>query len=68
MKKATCFLVSTIFLLLGIIIGFIIAPIKKGVYCGNNNGNTYSTKKPFEIQETPDGRVKYVYNPKAKND
>lgn len=24
----------------GIIIGFVFSPIKKGVYCGNNNGNT----------------------------
>lgn len=23
----------------GIIIGFYISPIKKGIYCGNNNGN-----------------------------
>lgn len=28
--------------LLGIVIGFLIALIKKGISCGNNNGNTYS--------------------------
>ncbi|MDF2886437.1 MAG: hypothetical protein K0R23_822 [Lacrimispora sp.] len=31
-------------LLLGIIIGFVFAPIKKGVYCGNHNGNTQLSK------------------------
>ena len=28
--------------LLGVVIGFLIAPIKKGISCGNNNGNTYN--------------------------
>lgn len=23
----------------GMVAGFLIAPIKKGIYCGNNNGN-----------------------------
>ncbi|HCD44497.1 MAG TPA: hypothetical protein DEQ64_12330, partial [Lachnoclostridium sp.] len=27
-------------LLLGCVLGFLLAPIKKGVYCGNHNGNT----------------------------
>lgn len=26
----------------GIIQGFFLAPIKKGISCGNNNGNTYN--------------------------
>ena len=25
----------------GAVAGFLIAPIKKGIYCGNNNGNNY---------------------------
>ena len=25
----------------GAVAGFLIAPIKKGIYCGNNSGNTY---------------------------
>lgn len=25
----------------GVVAGFLIAPIKKGIYCGNNNGNNY---------------------------
>lgn len=27
--------------LLGCLLGFLFAPIKKGVYCGNHNGNTW---------------------------
>ncbi|GLC83000.1 hypothetical protein [Lacrimispora brassicae] len=26
--------------LLGCVLGFLFAPIKKGIYCGNHNGNT----------------------------
>lgn len=29
-------------LLGGIVAGFLFAPIKKGIYCGNNNGNSVS--------------------------
>ena len=32
---------SLCFFYLGIIKGFLLAPIKKGVSCGNNNGNNY---------------------------
>lgn len=38
MKKRTGFMLALNFLLLGIIIGFLIGPIKKGI--GNNNGNS----------------------------
>jgi hypothetical protein len=38
MKKRTGFMLSLIFLLLGIIIGFLISPVKQGM--GNNNGNS----------------------------
>ena len=31
---AACFFAGTV-------VGFLIAPIKKGIYCGNNNGNNY---------------------------
>ncbi|MGF0031407.1 hypothetical protein ACQRBN_00290 [Bariatricus sp. SGI.154] len=27
--------------LLGVVYGFLIAPIKAGISCGNNNGNSY---------------------------
>lgn len=33
-------LLITTILLTGVIIGFLTAPIKKGIYCGNHNGNT----------------------------
>lgn len=38
MKKRTGFMLSIVFLLLGIIIGFLVGPIKQGF--GNNNGNS----------------------------
>jgi len=41
-KNFVCVL-SAMFLFLGIIIGFLLAPAKKGVYCGNHNGNHYIT-------------------------
>lgn len=71
MRRATGFLLSIIFLLFGVILGFLIAPIKKGIYCGNNNGSgnsnannpTYSKGKPYEMKKTIDGKVRYVYNP-----
>ncbi len=40
MKKSTAALLSFCCFLLGIIVGFLISPIKDGVHCGNNNGNT----------------------------
>jgi hypothetical protein len=36
MKKGSVFAVTSIFFLLGIIIGFLFSPIKNGVYAGNN--------------------------------
>lgn len=71
MKKLTGCLLSIIFLLFGIILGFFVAPIKKGIYCGNNSGNnnsntnnpTYSSEKPYQIKKVADGRASYVYNP-----
>lgn len=30
-------------ILLGMVKGFFLAPIKKGISCGNNNGNTYNS-------------------------
>ena len=39
MKKSTAILISTICFLSGIIIGFLFAPIKKGISIGNNSGN-----------------------------
>lgn len=43
MEKSLRFWIGATFLFLGIIIGFLIAPIKNGIYCGNYSGNTYLT-------------------------
>lgn len=32
-------LVIGVCLLAGMVLGFMMAPIKKGIYCGNHNGN-----------------------------
>lgn len=41
MEKTVKILFAIIFLLLGVIIGFLWSPVKRGVYCGNHNGNSY---------------------------
>lgn len=44
MQKEWCitdkYLILTTTFLTGLILGFLFSPIKKGIYCGNNNGNT----------------------------
>lgn len=32
----------------GVVAGFLIAPIKKGIYCGNNNGHCVGSKEELE--------------------
>lgn len=47
----SCFekkLMVTAAMMFGIIVGFMFAPIKKGIYCGNNNGHTHMRKKDME--------------------
>lgn len=39
------YMAGTILFLIGILVGFFFAPIKKGIYCGNNNGNAYCYEK-----------------------
>lgn len=39
MKKLTAFLLGSTLFFAGITIGFILSPIKKGIYVGNNSGN-----------------------------
>jgi hypothetical protein len=41
MKKSTAILLSTMVFFLGIVLGFLVAPIKNGISIGNNNGNKY---------------------------
>lgn len=38
-------LIISTFFLLGVVIGFGFSPIKKGIYCGNNNGDMKYLKK-----------------------
>lgn len=41
MKKREVFLLSIAMMFFGAFIGFLCSPIKHGVRCGNNSGNTY---------------------------
>lgn len=38
------YMAGIICLLLGILVGFLFSPIKNGISCGNNNGNTSIVK------------------------
>lgn len=38
----------------GAVAGFLIAPIKKGIYCGNNSGNNYLGKEEEVDKKTDD--------------
>ncbi len=48
MKNNEKILLGTACFLGGVVAGFLIAPIKKGVYCGNNNGNCVGAKEDLE--------------------
>ena len=37
MRKSEKFLWASVFLCIGMVIGFLIAPIKAGIVCGNDN-------------------------------
>ena len=39
MNKSTVIWMSIAMFFMGIVIGFVLAPIKNGVYCGNHNTN-----------------------------
>lgn len=41
MKKSTLLLLSSTMFLLGTVTGFLLAPVKKGLSIGSNNGNSY---------------------------
>ena len=43
MNKSTGILLALTCFFGGIILGFLISPIKKGIYCGNNNANCGSS-------------------------
>ncbi len=63
MRKSTAILMSMVLFFFGIIIGFLISPIKKGIYCGNNNGNNNSD---VDIGENDNKKNHYDFNPKEK--
>ena len=44
-------LLAVCLFLLGVVIGFLIAPIKKGISCGNNNGNTFTAEDDWSFDE-----------------
>lgn len=54
-KREIC-LLSAFMLLLGILLGFLCAPIKHGLSIGNNNGNTNYRKDDddFEFDDSSD--------------
>lgn len=48
MKNNEKVLFGAVCFLSGVVAGFLIAPIKKGIYCGNNNGNCVGSKEELE--------------------
>ena len=51
LKNKETLLLSTTCFLAGVVAGFLIAPIKKGIYCGNNNGNSFSEKQNNKLED-----------------
>ena len=35
----------------GAVVGFLLAPVKKGIYCGNNSGNTYGPGEEETVKD-----------------
>ena len=54
MNVTNRFLLGTTCFFAGMVAGFLFAPIKKGIYCGNNSGNVLGSReemKEFEIED-----------------
>lgn len=53
MKKREIFLLSSTVFSLGLVLGFMLAPIKKGinVYGGGSISNNYSKNEPTPVEE-----------------
>lgn len=53
MKKSTAAFIAAISCLTGVIIGFLISPVKQGIgnNCGNNSGNTNYYEHRDELEE-----------------
>jgi hypothetical protein len=56
MKKREIFMLSTLSFSLGMILGFLISPIKEGVYniAGNSTSNNYDKRKLTEDDDEKD--------------
>lgn len=54
MRKATGILTAIACFFAGIVVGFLLSPVKQGIgnYSGNNNGNTYLDQKQTEESDT----------------
>jgi hypothetical protein len=50
MSKKEKFFIGFFGFLIGVIVGFLISPVKKGIEIGNNSGNTSYAKEP-ELEE-----------------
>lgn len=35
----------------GAVVGFLLAPVKKGIYCGNNSGNTHGPGEEETVKD-----------------
>ena len=47
----------------GAVVGFLLAPVKKGIYCGNNSGNTYGPGEEETVKdELEEKRMKRIDN------
>ena len=54
MNKSTAVWMSIAMFFMGMVIGFFLAPIKKGIYCGNNNTNCGSSNSVSNIEKDKD--------------
>ena len=54
MNKNETILLGAACFFAGAVAGFLIAPIKKGIYCGNNSGNNYADKNGDDNEEGGD--------------
>lgn len=48
MENREKILLGTACFFAGMVAGFLIAPIKKGIHCGNNSGNNYTERNNLE--------------------
>lgn len=51
MNKSTAVWMSIAMFFMGMVIGFMLAPIKKGITCGNNNTNCGSSNSVSNIEK-----------------